>query len=59
MNSRSDEMFNGTALIRYQIDPRWEMTAGYQFYDRDIDSRELRNRVNYDLLMLGFAHSWK
>ena len=52
-------MLNGTALLSCQIDPRWEMVAGYQFYDREIDNSELRNRVSYDLLMLGFAHSWR
>jgi hypothetical protein len=59
MEFQSDRMLNGTALVSCQIDPRWEMVAGYQFYDREIDNSELRNRVSYDLLMLGFAHSWR
>jgi len=59
MEFQSDKMLNGAAGVLWQVDPRWQILAGYQFYDRDIQTDTLANRVSYDMLILGFAHSWK
>jgi len=59
MDYKDDSMFNGAIFAQWQIDPRWEMIAGYQFYNRDVRTEKLANNVSYDLLMVGFGHSWK
>jgi membrane-associated phospholipid phosphatase len=44
--------------LNYMLDQNWDITAGYQFYDREIDNADLKNRVKYDIPFLAVAYSW-
>ena len=53
-----DWMVDAGITLTWQFHPRWELLGGYQFYDREISTQEIRNRVAYDIPFLAVASSW-
>jgi len=46
------------AYLNYRFSPHWDFTAGYQYYHRDIDPGEVRNKVVQHLPYLAVGYSW-
>jgi len=46
------------ALVNYRVTERWDFTAGYTYYQRNIDQSDIKNDVVYHAPYLGVAFSW-
>jgi len=53
-----DSALNASVFLNYRISDRWDFTAGYTYYVRNIDTSELNNHVIYSIPYLGVAYSW-
>lgn len=53
-----DSALNASIFLNYRISDRWDFTAGYTYFVRDIDTSELNNNVIYSIPFLGVAYSW-
>ncbi len=53
-----DSALNASVFLNYRISDRWDFTAGYTYFVRDIDASELNNNVIYSIPYLGVAYSW-
>ena len=54
----NDWMLDAGAYLNYRFSDRWDATAGWQYYGRDIETDEITNRVRYDMPHLAIAYSW-
>ena len=46
----SDWMADTTLALQYRINDHWDASMGYQYYARDIDTDEIYNEVEYDVV---------
>jgi hypothetical protein len=53
-----DSAINTGVFLNYRISDRWDFTAGYSYYVRNIDTSEINNHVVYNIPYLGVAFSW-
>jgi membrane-associated phospholipid phosphatase len=53
-----DSALNTGVFLNYRISDRWDFTAGYSYYVRNIDTSEINNHVVYSIPYLGVAFSW-
>jgi hypothetical protein len=53
-----DSALNAGVFLNYRISDRWDFTAGYSYYVRNIDTSEINNHVVYNIPYLGVAFSW-
>ena len=53
-----DSALETGVFLNYRVSDRWDFTAGYKYYARDIDTSELNNHVVYNIPYLGVAFSW-
>ncbi|MCZ6671762.1 MAG: hypothetical protein O7C75_02370, partial [Verrucomicrobia bacterium] len=54
----SDKVLDAGAAIWFHFDRHWEAAVGYQFYGQEIDTEEVFNRMNYDIVYLAVAHTF-
>jgi membrane-associated phospholipid phosphatase len=53
-----DSALNAGAFLNYRISDRWDFTAGYTYFVRNIDTSDIQNDVVYHVPYLGVAYSW-
>ncbi len=46
------------AFLNYRVTERWDFTAGYTYWQRNIDTSDIKNDVVYYAPYLGVAFSW-
>ncbi|MFZ3045496.1 MAG: hypothetical protein WA151_06245 [Desulfatirhabdiaceae bacterium] len=49
---------DGGAYLNYRIGGHWDITAGYQYVNRDIDPGDVQNRTVQHLPHLAVAYRW-
>ncbi|MFA9420973.1 MAG: phosphatase PAP2 family protein [Gammaproteobacteria bacterium] len=54
----TDKQVDGSLLFSYQFNPYWDAAFGYSYYERDIETSELTNHVQYDILTLVTGYSF-
>ena len=50
--------YDGGLILTYDIDEHWEAGIGYRYFDRQIETAELKNDVLYDITVLKIAYQW-
>ena len=53
-----DSALNASVFLNYRISDRWDFTAGYSYFVRNIDTSDIQNDVVYHIPFLGVAYSW-
>ena len=53
-----DSMLDAVGYVNYKISDRWDFSLGYRYYERDIETSELTNRVIYTGPYGAIAFSW-
>lgn len=53
-----DAMIDAIAAFNFKIGHSWDITLGYEYYARDIETSDLTNHVIYNVPYLAVAHSW-
>jgi len=53
-----DSALEAGVSVNYRISDRWDISAGYRYYCRDIDTDEIRNNVIYHIPYMSVAYSW-
>ena len=53
-----DSALNAGVFLNYRISDRWDFTAGYTYFVRNIDTSDIQNDVVYHIPYLGVAYSW-
>jgi membrane-associated phospholipid phosphatase len=53
-----DSALNANIFLNYRISDRWDFTAGYTYFVRNIDTSDIQNDVVYHAPYLGVAYSW-
>jgi hypothetical protein len=51
-------MLDAGLFLNYWLGDNWELTAGYQYYGRDIKVSELTNLVDYNVPYISISYSW-
>ncbi len=54
----NDQYTNSSLSLRYTIDRHWDASFGYLYYNRDIETSTLKNRVTYDVAMISLGYSF-
>lgn len=54
----SDYMVDAVIALKYQINRQWDFSLGYEYYNREIDTDALVNKVIYNIPYIAVAHSW-
>ena len=54
-----DWMLDAGLFLEYHFSEQWDVTAGYQYYAREIDTSQLVNKINYNIPYLAVAYSWR
>lgn len=55
---KTDQILEWALLLRWRFHPRWELTAGYRWQDRDIDTSDLYNKLRVDRAVVAMAYYW-
>lgn len=50
-------VFDASAILNYRLSREWDVSAGYSYYGREIETNELTNKTRYDALYLSLAYS--
>ena len=50
--------YDGGLMLSYDIDDHWDAGVGYRYFDRRLDTSELKNDVQYDITVLKLAYQW-
>jgi len=53
-----DAYFDGIVALNYRINPNWDVTLGYEYYARDIETSDLTNKMALHVPLLAVAYSW-
>jgi membrane-associated phospholipid phosphatase len=53
-----DSALETGGFLNYRVSERWDFTAGYRYYARDIETSEIKNDVVYHGPYFGVAFSW-
>lgn len=51
-------MLDAGVYLNYQISDRWDISVGYKYMERDIDTADLKNNAVYQIPYFGIAYSW-
>ena len=54
----SNSSLEAGAFLNYRLTERWDFTAGYNYWHRNIDTSDINNDVVYHAPYLGVAFSW-
>jgi len=54
----SDKLLDFGIGANWQFNDYWRAWIGYRFYDKDISTHKLTNRVSYDTLVVGVSHTF-
>lgn len=54
----SDYMLDAIIAIKYQINRQWDFSLGYEYYNREIDTDDIINKVVYNIPYIAVAYSW-
>ena len=55
---KTDQILEWALLLRWRFHPRWELTAGYRWQDRDIETSDLNNKLRVDRAVVAMAYYW-
>ncbi len=58
MQISTDRLVDSGIGFNWFIDHHWLAWVGYRFYDKDISTDKLNNRVSYNALVLGVGHTF-
>jgi len=58
MQFTSDRLVDLGFMFNWNISRQWKAWIGYRFYDKDITTEDLFNRVSYNALGLGVGHTF-
>jgi len=58
MQISTDRLVDSGIGFNWFINPHWSAWIGYRFYDKDITTDDLFNRVSYNALVLGVGHTF-
>ena len=50
--------YDGALMLTYDIDDHWDAGVGYRYFDRRIETSDLKNDVTYDITVLKLAYQW-
>jgi hypothetical protein len=53
-----DRLVDTGIYVNFSLTQQWGFAAGYRFYDREISTSELTNRVAYDIPHLSANYTW-
>lgn len=53
-----DFLLDFLVSVNYRINDHWDITAGYNYYNRKVDTSHLTNKVIYNVPYLAVAYSW-
>jgi outer membrane scaffolding protein for murein synthesis (MipA/OmpV family) len=53
-----DYLLDALISVNYRINDHWDITAGYNYYNRQVDTSELKNTVIYNVPYFAVAYSW-
>jgi hypothetical protein len=53
-----DFLLDFLVYVNYRINDHWDVTAGYNYYYRQIDTSDLKNKVVYHIPYLALSYSW-
>jgi membrane-associated phospholipid phosphatase len=54
----NDRLIDSGIGFNWFINPHWSAWVGYRFYDKDIVTDDLYNRVSYNALVFGVGHTF-
>jgi membrane-associated phospholipid phosphatase len=54
----NDKQIDGSLLFSYQFNPKWDAAFGYNYYERDIETSELTNHAQFDMVSLVTGYSF-
>ena len=58
MSLSSDSYFDAVAAINYRLSHHWDASLGYEYYNRDIDTDELKNHTILQIPFIAVAYRW-
>ncbi len=58
MQISTDRLVDSGIGFNWFIDHHWSTWAGYRFYDKDISTDDLFNRVSYNAMVFGVGHTF-
>jgi hypothetical protein len=58
MQISTDRLVDSGIGFNWFIDHHWSAWVGYRFYDKDISTDDLFNRVSYNAMVFGVGHTF-